>query len=513
MVRITHLSGSLQGTSSTSPKAVIRIGRGTDCDVRFDARTDTRVSTHHAEIRFENGHYAVLDTGSSNGTLVNGKMVKQQKLRSGDKIVFGAQGGPEVKFEIDNSPGAGLGNGASGNGAQRGYGQPLGYGQSPAPQSAYGQQPSYAPPMARQSAPSKDAAALAQEAQLKISQARALTGGQSSGQTMFIMADTLKKVETVTEQKSSKRWVKVVLVILALGSVVVFGMGVVIWEQKQQIEKIEKKKENADRQIARIQIEMQTTDDPDRLAALEEKLTLLTGTAQKAIGELAQHDKDEAVKVADSGDELDHEIRRILSKFNANAYAIPPIFKERLQFHIHAQSHRGNFKSVYAAKKRYWPMIVREFSALGLPEEMAYVAWVESYFNPLAESGAGARGMWQFIASTARNFGLRVDGSVDERTDAAKETHAAAHYLANLLSEFGEESFMLALASYNKGEPGMRRVLHDVAQEPGGFRKEKRDFWHLYRVKKLPQETLEYVPQILAAAIICNNPKKYGLEP
>ncbi len=507
MIRLTHLSGSLQGTSSSSPKAVIRIGRGSDCDVRFDARMDARVSTHHAEIRFDNGNYVVMDTGSSNGTLVNGKMVRQQKLRSGDKIVFGAQGGPEVKFEIDNSMPASMGG--NGNGAARAYGQPL-----QQPVQGYGQPQGFgAPPMAKQRGPSKDAAALAQEAQMKISQARAMSGGQPSGQTMFIMADTLKKVEAVTEQKSSRRWVKVVLVLVAMGSVVVGAMGFVIWQQKQQIAAIEHKKENADKQIAKIQLEMQVTDDPERLSALEDKLTLLTGTAQKAIGELEQKDKDEAAKVVESGDELDHEIRRILSKFGANAYAIPPIFKERLQFHINAQSHRGNFKHVWAEKKRYWPMIVKEFSALGLPEEMAYVAWVESYFDPFAESAAGARGMWQFMAPTARNFGLRVDGSVDERTDAAKETHAAAHYLANLLSEFGEESFMLAIASYNKGEAGMRKVLHDVAQEPGGFRKEKRDFWHLYRLKKLPQETLEYVPQILAAAIISNNPKKYGLEP
>ena len=72
---------------------------------------------------------------------------------------------------------------------------------------------------------------------------------------------------------------------------------------------------------------------------------------------------------------------------------------------------------------------------------------------------------------------------------------------------------MLAIAAYNKGEHGLRKVLRDVAaNERGGWRKEKRDFWHLYRLKKLPSETLEYVPQILAAAIICNNPKKYGLE-
>src|SRR5436305_386222 len=184
MIRLTHLSGSMQGSSSTSPKAIIRIGRGADCDVRFDARMDTRVSTHHAEIRFDNGGYVVVDTGSSNGTLVNGKLVKTQKLRSGDKIVFGAQGGPEVKFEIDNT-GAfkAVGNGAPAPQMPMRAPTPVPYG---------------TPPQGRKELqPSADAAALAQQAQMKISAARAMSGGQPSGQTMFIMADTLKQVEQV----------------------------------------------------------------------------------------------------------------------------------------------------------------------------------------------------------------------------------------------------------------------------------------------------------------------------
>src|SRR5436305_8014986 len=162
MIRLTHLSGSMQGSSSTSPKAIIRIGRGADCDVRFDARLDTRVSTHHAEIRFDNGHYVVVDIGSSNGTLVNGKLVRTQKLRSGDKIVFGAQGGPEVKFEIDNTGKFAAvrtpGNGQSPRAAQLPYGAP--------------------PPGHRELAPSQDSAALAKEAQLKIAEARVVGGGQ-----------------------------------------------------------------------------------------------------------------------------------------------------------------------------------------------------------------------------------------------------------------------------------------------------------------------------------------------
>jgi soluble lytic murein transglycosylase-like protein len=503
MIRLTHLSGSLQGTSSTSPKAVIRIGRGADCDVRFDARLDSRVSTHHAEIRFDNGNYVVVDTGSSNGTLVNGKMVKTHKLRSGDKIVFGAQGGPEVRFEIDNTFAGKSSNGGGG----RGYGQPL---QAPIQQSPYGP-----PPMAAKAvqAPSKDAAALAQEAQMKISQARAMSGGQPSGQTMFIMADTLKKVEAVTQQKGKKRTAKVALTIVTLAFIGFGALGFVIWQQKQQLEKILHKKDNLDKQIQKVQLAMQIEGDPDKLQSLEEQLTLLTGKAQAAIGELEQKDKSTAEKVADQGDEVDRAIRKILKKFDADTYAVPPIFKKRLQYYIEQKTNNKTYlRQVYNRKKQYWPIITKEFSALGLPEEIAYVAWQESNFDPFASTPVGARGMWQFMDFTGRKYGLRVSenwkkGGYDERTDVSKATHAAAKYLFDLLSEFGSESFMLAIASYNKGEPGMRKILHEV-----GFRKEQRDFWHLYRLKKLPEETMEYVPQILAAAIICNDPKKYGLE-
>src|SRR5216684_5031487 len=468
MVRLTHLSGSLQGTSSMSPKAVIRIGRGVACDVRFDPQVDTRVSAYHAEIRFSKGHYVIVDVGSSNGTLLNGKVVREHRLRSGDKLRFGAQGGPEVRFDIDDSMAA---------------------------------------------VPDKNAATLAQEAQQKIAMARAMSGAQSSGQTMFIMADTLKQVEATTERKTGKHWKNIVSWVLVAAFVGFGVMGAVIWQQKQQIEKITHKKESADKEIQKIQLQMQLETDGERLQGLEERLQMLTGKARAAIGEMEQKDKSRAAEMAAGGDELDREIRRILRKFDAETYIVPPIFKERLKFHIEQTLHRSNTKSVvYKRKKQYWPIIVKEFSALGLPEEMGFVAWTESQFDPYAESAAHAKGMWQFIASSARQYGLRVDEKVDERTDVVKSTRAAARYLAALLGKFGGDSFMLAIASYNKGEYGMMRLLTELTKQPGGWRKEKRDFWHLYRLKKLPEETMEYVPQILAAAIISNNPQKYGLE-
>jgi membrane-bound lytic murein transglycosylase D len=507
MVKLTHLSGSLQGTASTSPKAVIRIGRGADCDIRFNAQADTKVSTHHAEIRFEDGGYFLIDTGSSNGTLLNGKRVQRQKLRKGDRIGFGA-GGPEAEFGVaEDAP---LGNGHRGPLPPSPFGAPPAspFGPSAGPSRA-GHKP---PPMATLS-DGKDAQQLAREAQQKINLARAMSGGQSSGQTMMIMADTLQKVEATTQRKESKKAAKVVGVIVLVALVVAGALSYVVWDKTQQLEAITHKKDAVDKQIQKLQLQMQIENDPERLASLEEQLTLLTGKAQLAIGEMEQHDKNKAAEMADAGDELDHEIRRILRKFEADTYAVPPLFKERLKFHIDAITHKGGLRETWARKKQYWPLILKSFTAQQLPEEIAYVAWVESYFNPVAESPVGARGMWQFMPSTARQYGLRVDenwksGGHDDRIDPVKQTPAAAKYLANLLKEFGGESFMLAIASYNKGEQGMRNVLHTLS-----WRKSERDFWHLYRLKKLPDETLEYVPQILAAAIIGNNPQKYGLDP
>src|SRR5205085_1080469 len=148
------------------------------------------------------------------------------------------------------------------NGGQRGYGQPamqqaVAYGQVPAARKAEMQ------------GPSQDAAALGREAQMKISHARAMSGGQPSGQTMFIMADTLKKVEQVTHKKDRRKTVRIVLAVVAVALAGMGGLGVVIWHQQQQLEKILHKKDSLDKQIQKIQLQMQLESDPDRLQSLE----------------------------------------------------------------------------------------------------------------------------------------------------------------------------------------------------------------------------------------------------
>jgi len=509
MIKFTHLSGSLKGKTSTSGKPTVRVGRASDCDIRFDAAKDPKVSNHHAEFLFEDGCWFVVDSHSTNGTLIEGNRIQKQRLRQGEEVQLGA-GGPLVKVEFDAADGLG--------GSMRTEAVSL------KDLDKYVKKPPKSAPridstdelnvMAGELKQSADTATakLAELAARKVAVERAKSGGMSSGKTMMIMASTLKEVNVVTKTKTRKKWVKVVAVVAGVAAVVVAVMGVIIWEQNRKIAALIKQKEGIDKQIAAVQSQMDEESDPARLVELEEKLNQLSGNAVQTLQALSKTDKDKAKEVADKGDDLDRNIREILGHFDAQTYAVPPIFKESLQHQLEVLKAAPNLKFIYHRKQKYWPMIQKEFSALGLPEEMAYIAWAETQFDPKAKSPAGAAGMWQLTPSTAQNFNLHVDKQLDERFDPEKETHAAARHLANLLAEYGADSFMLAMASYNRGEAGVRRVLHQIAQEPGGFRKEKRDFWHLYRLKKLPEETREYVPKVLAAAIVCHDAKKLGLE-
>jgi hypothetical protein len=152
-----------------------------------------------------------------------------------------------------------------------------------------------------------------------------------------------------------------------------------------------------------------------------------------------------------------------------------------------------------ARSTRYLPMIKEVFQEYGLPEDLAYLAMIESGFNPEAQSPAGARGMWQFIKGTGIRYGLVIDGCIDERRDPVKSTHAAARYLLDLYKQFG--SWYLAAASYNCGEKRVQKELNKSNHE---------NFWELSADKCLPSETKNYVPQLIAATIIAKNPEKFG---
>lgn len=508
MIRLTHLSGTLTGVTTFEDQPMIRVGRAGECDLRYDSRLDTKVSNHHAQIILQQGTYYILDTESTNGTMVNGERILRHPLKSGDRIVFGHPGGPEVSVEVELAPRRGMET------SERVVTEfapvdPELLGSLKAQEEA-----SRLASVLKSGVRDSSASELVEVAAGRIAEERARMGKEKSGNSMFIMARTFDQVSQRVKEKTRKKWVKVVAWVVGAAAVAIAIMGVVIFLQRREIAQLLARKGEIDAEILAVQQQMQEEQDPERLAELEEIFGLLSGSAEQTLAKISANDEATAAEAAATPDMLERDIRRILAQFNAETYAIPPIFKERLQFHINELIRSGpTLRTIYQRRNRYWPVITQAFRGLGLPEEMAYVAWTESQFDPVAESSAGAKGMWQMTTSTAQALGLTVEGGVDERTDVPKQSRAAARHIANLLAEFGEDSFMLAMAAYNRGENGVRRALHDVAQESGGFRKEKRDFWHLYRIKKLPPETREYVPKVLAAAIVSGNPERYGLQP
>ena len=186
-------------------------------------------------------------------------------------------------------------------------------------------------------------------------------------------------------------------------------------------------------------------------------------------------------------------------------HIFPMIINKEIIHYIHYYQTTGRdfFKYALSRSERYIPMIKKIFQKIGLPNDLAYLAMVESGFSPTAYSYAGASGMWQFIPSTGRIFGLTINWWVDERRNPVESTYAAAEYLKDLFNKFG--SWYLAAAAYNAGELTIERAL---SLDPGG------NFWSISQNKPylLPGQTRRYVPKIIAAAIIAKDPANFGFH-
>jgi membrane-bound lytic murein transglycosylase D len=150
----------------------------------------------------------------------------------------------------------------------------------------------------------------------------------------------------------------------------------------------------------------------------------------------------------------------------------------------------------------YLDMARAEFRNVGIPEDLVWLAFVESVWNPRAVSPAAAGGIWQFIPATATDYGLTVENGNDERADPLKQTRVAATYLRDLYTIFGD--WALAMAAYNSGEP---RVMGAIVKNG------RANFWDLYDKELLPKETREYVPKILAAIEVAGRAESLGLVP
>lgn len=210
---------------------------------------------------------------------------------------------------------------------------------------------------------------------------------------------------------------------------------------------------------------------------------------------------------------IDHALATIAERPGAEKEAgwdIANLDNQRVDMWIEIFTTRPKLRERFAVwlerKPQFEPMISAKLADRGMPQDLIYLAMIESGFNPKAYSHAKAGGLWQFIAETGQRYGLAVNRGVDERNHPDKATDAALAYLTDLHGRFG--SWYLAAAAYNTGENRVGRIMREVTGKERGT---DADY---YRISgRLPRETRDYVPMMIAAARISKDPVKYGFGP
>jgi len=212
-------------------------------------------------------------------------------------------------------------------------------------------------------------------------------------------------------------------------------------------------------------------------------ILLLEGLSEERIEDLSE-DASQLVRI--------HQLsKRCDIPIDANARVAASI-------HFFQTRGRETYKTWMRRSGRFRDLIVETLEQKDLPQDLLYIAMIESGFNPRAYSSARAVGLWQFMKSTGQLEGLHQTHWVDQRRDPVRSTRAAANHLKSLYREFGD--WRLAIAAYNSGRGRVRRAITKAGT---------RDFWQL----KLPRETRNYVPLFMAAAIIAKDPALFGFDP
>jgi len=442
--------------------ATVHIGRAPENDVPVQGAT---VSLYHLEISKDGETWRLKDVGSTNGTFLDGQRVTEAELHSEAIIRLGVEGPEFLVLTEESGP----------SDFDRTLVVPKGVlFNLPVPAETPGTHET-----------------LLSEAVSRARRARALGGGDL---TMTLMRDVLDRAL----RRSGRRF-RSVIACLVLALLAVSGYG--YWK----ITQLRREKTGIDQHIAELEGRLEamqlSPDEADRLIA---ELSAYQNEAQSL-------EKSALYKYAVKHNEsfVSREIRTIMQEFGAEAYSVPPEFRDRVNHYI----------DQYQGADR--PVVERALNDTGgrietmrrileeekLPPDLVYVALVESAMAPRQASVAGAAGLWQLTPATARAVGLRVEGGVDERHDLRKSTRAGCRYLRELILDFGSgSSVMLALAAYNFGPTRVKQAVMRVVEDPI----KQRNFWYLYRARALPPETREYVPKVFAAIIIGRNAERFG---
>jgi membrane-bound lytic murein transglycosylase D len=192
--------------------------------------------------------------------------------------------------------------------------------------------------------------------------------------------------------------------------------------------------------------------------------------------------------------------KKVKSNFDIPVVYNPQVKKWISYFQSPTKGQRW-FRKWLERSHRYLPPMREDLRLRGLPEDLAFVAMIESGFSSQAISEAQAVGYWQFIRATADRYGLVVNWWLDERRDYRKSTNAAASYLSDLYKLFGD--WYLAASAYNMGENRLKRLIQ---------RHKTTDYWKLSQKPDFPKETKDYIPKLIATMLIAKAPRLYGFN-
>jgi len=222
--------------------------------------------------------------------------------------------------------------------------------------------------------------------------------------------------------------------------------------------------------------------------------------SDKEIGEYVDYFSFNPSEIPTQPDEF---IQKKIERFPS---ILPLVFNDEVKFQIKELT-KSNFyrkwiEEILGKTDFYFPMYEEVFDQYGIPVEVKYLSVIESGLNPKATSPMGAKGLWQFMPGTARQYKLKNNSMIDEARDPKKATRAAAEYLNNMYNEFHD--WFLALAAYNCGPGNVRKAIRRTKEGP-------KDFWGIQ--KYLPRETRNYVPKFIAMIYILNNYEAHNLQP
>lgn len=485
----------------------VTLGRSHGNDMAFTGDEYGIVSARHALVALKGSSLWLRDLDSTNGTFVGKTRVTERELLGGEIIMLGPDG-PAMRVEVIDALEAAPGSVTLPSGGRETttmMASELGL-------------------FARQVRRRNGSHSLILE------MARRLRGGNNPQEVMQgLMNDPERlarllqggvKPERVADwlggigSRFARSRRRILWMGGTLGGIALVGLSVLGWQNFSYRQKL-KRQGDLLAQIHELENGLDAPakageDSPERARAVHQLLA-----AERQLFQLR-----EKLKLPDRAptyrDPLGTDVHRLFEELGKKDFIVPESFiktvKEQIAYFT-APGNRATLSRCFARKARYETVIRQELMKRNLPPDFLYIAMQESLLDTNAQSANDARGLWQLVPETAREFDLQVPedwktvpAARDERTRPRASTRAAASYLHTLYSEFGDAA--LAMAAYNAGASKMRKTLRRIDDPVND-----RDFWYLYRMGYMSAETREYVPKIIAMMLIDRKRAKYGFPP